>query len=197
MTLIERARDILLKPKETWPAIAEESADAQSIYTRYLVFLAAIPAVCGFIGLALFGLGGAGVNLRLPMSFLIVQMVVSYLMTLAIIYIVALIVDALAPSFGATRSRIQALKLVAYSSTAALVGGVFSLVPALSILGIVAALYSIYLLYTGIDALMRCPPGKAGAYTAVAVVCAIVASIVVAGVSALVVGPGPLGVPPR
>ena len=34
--------------------------------------------------------------------------------------------------------------------------------------------------------MMRCPPDKAGAYTAVVIVCGIVASIVIVGVAALV-----------
>ena len=51
MNLIQRVQDILLKPKQTWPVIAQESADTASIYTGYVVILAAIPAIAGFIGL--------------------------------------------------------------------------------------------------------------------------------------------------
>jgi hypothetical protein len=40
---------------------------------------------------------------------------------------------------------------------------------------------------------MRCPPAKAGAYTAVVIVCAIVAMIVLGAVSSLFVGRGPMG----
>lgn len=193
-TLVDRVRDILLKPKETWPAIAAEPVDAAQIYSKYLVILAAIGPICGLIGLAAFGIGGMGVSIRLPIGFLITQAVVSYVLTLAMIYVVALIVDALAPTFGATRSRIQALKLVAYASTAALVAGVFSLIPALAIIGLLAGLYSLYLLYLGIGPLMNTPSGKAGAYTAVVIVCAIVAGIVVAALSALVLPRGPMAV---
>ena len=50
MNLVQRVQDILLKPKDTWPAIAAEPGDAAALYKNYLVYLALIPAVAGFIG---------------------------------------------------------------------------------------------------------------------------------------------------
>ena len=85
------------------------------------------------------------------------------------------------------RDRINAFKLVAYGSTAGFVGGIFSLIPSLGVLGLFAGLYSIYLIYTGIPVLMKCPQEKAGAYTAVVIVCGIVASLIVGAVSAAVI----------
>ena len=193
MSLIERAQSILLKPKETWPVIAAENTDAAAIYSRYLVFLAAIPAVCAFVGLSLIGVGGFGLSYRLPIVTGLLQMVISYLLSLAMVYVLALIVNALAPTFGGTKNQIAALKLIAYGSTAGFVGGIFSLLPMLSWLGLLAGLYSIYLIYSGIAVLMRCPADKAGAYTAVVIVCAIVAGVVLAGVSSLFVSRGPFG----
>ena len=61
MALIDRVQSILLKPKQTWPVIAAEGGDVASIYTGYVMILAAIPAVAGFIGLTLVGIGGLGV----------------------------------------------------------------------------------------------------------------------------------------
>jgi len=88
---------------------------------------------------------------------------------------------------------VAALKVVAYGSTAGFLGGVFSLLPALALLGLLASFYSIYLIYTGLPVLMRCPPDKAGAYTAVVVVCAILAMIVLGAVSSLFVSHAPMG----
>ncbi|HEX4233488.1 MAG TPA: Yip1 family protein [Caldimonas sp.] len=193
MTLIERVQAILLRPRQTWPEIAAETTDAAAIYRRYLVILAAIPAVAGFIGWTVFGAGMMGISIRLPLATALVQMIVGYLLTLALVYVLALIVDALAPTFGGSKNFVAALKVVAYGSTAGFVGGIFSLLPALAALQLLAALYSIYLFYTGLPVLMRCPPGKAGAYTAVVFVCAIVAGIVLGGVSSMFVGPGPMG----
>jgi hypothetical protein len=193
MSLIERVPSILLRPKQTWPVIAAEPADAATIYSRYVALLAAIPAVCAFIGYTLVGGGAFGVTYRLPIATGLVQMVVGYLLSLAIVYVLALIVNALAPTFGGSKDMVAALKVVAYGSTAGFLGGVFSLLPSLALLGLLASFYSIYLIYTGLPVLMRCPPEKAGAYTAVVVVCAILAMIVLGAVSSLFISRGPMG----
>jgi hypothetical protein len=185
MNLVQRVTDILFKPKDTWPAIAQESSDVASVYTRYLVFLAAIPALAGFIGLSLVGMNAMGMSIRLPVGMGLVNMVVSYVLSLVMVFVLALIVDALAPSFGGSKNQVNALKVVAYSFTAAFVGGIFSLLPMLAMLGVLASLYSIYLLYTGLPVLMKCPQDKSLGYTAVVVVCGIVAAVIVAAVSAL------------
>ena len=174
MDIVRRVQDILLKPRETWPTIASEPGDVASLYKNYLLILAAIPPLAGFIGMSLIGFG----FIRIPLMFGLSSMVAQYVLTLVMVYVVALVVDALAPTFGGMRDKLRALKLVVYGSTAAMVGGIFSLLPALSILGLVAALYSIYLFYLGLPVLMRCPQDKAVAYTAVVGVISIVAGLV-------------------
>jgi hypothetical protein len=190
MSLVQRAQDILLKPKETWPVIAAEKADTASIYTNWLIVMAAIPAVAAFIGMSVIGIGGFGFGMRMPIGWGLVQMVLSYVLSLVAVYVLALIVDALAPTFGGTKDRIAALKVVAYGSAAGFLGGIFSLLPMLSVLGLLAALYSIYLIYTGLPVLMKCPPDKAVAYTAVTIVCGIVAMVLLGVVSALIMPRG-------
>jgi hypothetical protein len=185
MNLVERVQSILLKPKATWPAIDAEPADAASLYKNYVMILALIPAVASFIGLSLVGIGAFGMSFRVPVVSGLVNMIVGYVLSLVMVFVLALIIDAMAPTFEGTKSQIGALKLSAYASTAAFVGGIFSLVPALSAIGALAALYGVYLLYTGLPVLMKCPPDKAIAYTAVVVVCAIVGGFVIAWVLSL------------
>ncbi|MET3476946.1 Yip1 family protein [Variovorax atrisoli] len=191
MNLVERVQAILLKPKATWPEIDAEPADAASLYKNYVMILALIPALASFIGLSLIGVGAFGVSFRVPLASGLVNMIVGYVLSLVMVFVLALIIDAMAPTFEGSRSQIGALKLSAYASTAAFVGGVFSLLPSLSVLGALAALYGIYLLYTGLPVLMKCPPDKAIAYTAVVVVCAIVGGVVIAWVLALLT-PSPM-----
>jgi hypothetical protein len=190
MPLIQRVQDILLKPRATWPRIAAESADSASIYTGYVMILAAIGPIANFIGLSLVGAGGFGISVRVPMTMGLIHLVMSYLLTLLAVFVLSLVVNALAPTFGGTKSPLNALKLVAYSMTASFLGGIYGLVPMLGILAFVAALYSIYLLYTGVPVLMKCPPDKAPAYTVVVIVIGIVAGVVLGALSGLVVGGG-------
>ncbi len=184
--LLQRVQDILLKPKDTWPVIEAEGGDVASIYKDYLVYLAAIPAVATFIGFSLIGVGGFGFNFRVPLLAGLGNMVVGFVLSLGIVYVISLIVNALAPTFGGTPDPLKAFKVVAYSMTAGFVGGIFSLLPSLAMLGFLAALYGIHLLYLGLPALMKCPPDKAVGYTAVTAVCGIVAGIVLGALSALV-----------
>jgi len=196
MNLIERVKEILFAPKSTWPVIETEETSVAELYVQYIMILAAIQAVAGFIGMTVFGVGGFGVTVRVPVVTGLVQMVLGYVLTLAMVYVVALIADALAPSFGGEKNPMNALKLVAYSSTAAMVGGIFALVPMLGILTLVASLYSLYLLYLGVPTLMRVPEGKALPYTAVLVVCAIVLGVLVGAAMAMVSGGPTAGMAP-
>ena len=184
MNLIERVSAILLKPKETWPVIEAEPATVAGLYKNYIALLACIPAVAGFIGMSLVGVSGF-VTFRVPLVTGLVNMVVSYVLSLVMVYVLALIVNALAPKFSGQPNSINALKLVGYGLTAGFLGGIFSIVPALGALGIVAALYTIYLIYSGIPHLMKCPPEKAVAYTAVVIVCGVVAGLVIGIATAL------------
>lgn len=185
MNLVQRVKDILLKPQATWQEIDREAATPASLYSSYLVILAAIPAIAGFVGLSIIGVGGLGMTFRVPFFSGLLNMVVGYVLTLVAVYVLSLIVDALAPSFQGRKDPVSALKLVVFGATASLVGGVFNLIPALSVLGLLAALYTIYLIYLGLPVLMKCPPEKALAYTAVVVVCGIVMGVVIGALAAL------------
>ena len=193
MALLQRVQDILLRPKETWPVIAQEPADTASIYRNYVAYLAAIPAIASFIGLSLIGASALGITVRVPVLIALVQMVVGYVLSLVAVFVLALIVDALAPTFNGTKAPINALKVVANGMTAAFVGGIFYLIPLLGILAVLASLYSIYLIYTGLPVLMKCPPEKAIGYTAAVVICGVVIMLILNILSGLLFGAGMRG----
>ena len=51
MDLVDRVKGILLDPKTEWRVIAgEQTSPGDPISRNYVAILAAIPAVCGFIG---------------------------------------------------------------------------------------------------------------------------------------------------
>jgi hypothetical protein len=170
--LIQRVRNILTTPKTEWPVIDSEPDSIGGIYKNYVVILAAIPALCLLIGMLAFG------GRFLPMNYLIAQAVLGYLVALASVYILALIIEALAPTFGGTKDRVKAFKVAAYASTASWVVGIVYLLPVLVVLGLVGALYSLYLLYLGLPVLMKTPADKSVGYTVAIVVAAIVVNLV-------------------
>ena len=55
MNLIQRATNIILKPKSEWQVIAEEPAATAELYRGYVMPLAAIGPIAQFIGVSLIG----------------------------------------------------------------------------------------------------------------------------------------------
>lgn len=188
MDLVSRVKGILLNPKQEWATIETEPTTVAALYTGYIVPLAAIRAVCGFIGMSVIGYSFMGVSGKQAMGPGLTAAVVGFALSLVSVYVMSLIIDALAPTFGGQKSQIQALKVASYSSTAAWISGVFLLLPALSILGLLG-LYSLYLLFLGLPALMKSPPEKSMGYTVVVIICWIVLYVVVGMVVAAIVGP--------
>ena len=182
MALVDRVQTILLRPRQEWPVIDKEEATVSRLYRSYVGPLAAIGPIANVIGIAVFGVSVPLVGaVRASLGSTVVSGVISWILALVGVYVLALIIDYLAPNFGGTRSQIQAFKVAAYSSTAQWVVGIFLLVPALSILSILG-LYSLYLLYLGLPVLMRVPQERAVTYVVAIVVVGIVIAIVIGAV---------------
>lgn len=164
-SLIERVKNILLTPKTEWARIDAEPATVAGLFTSYAMILAAIGPVATIIGSALVGV---------PLAYTIASALVSYIVSLAVVFVTSLIIDALAPTFGGTKNHVQATKLAVYSATPGWVIAILAIIPPLLPLMLVLALlafaYGIYLLYLGLPLLMKVAADKAVAYVAVVVV---------------------------
>jgi hypothetical protein len=200
--LAERVKNILVQPKPEWARIAAEPATIGGIYRGYVAILAAIPPLALLIGTLLFGSGSAfGVTFRPSIGAAVTNAVVSYLLALAGVYVLALIIEALAPTFGGTKDRVQAFKVAAYSSTPGWVAGVLMVLPALAPLAGLAGLYGLYLLYLGLPQVMRSPQDRSAGYIVAVIVAAILVFIVMAAITGALVaaltpaaGPGTISV---
>lgn len=175
MDLVQKVQSILLKPKEEWVRIKGESATVADLFMSYALVLAAIPAVSQFLGNVLIGR-------RLPfvgyykwsVGRALSSAVFTYLFSLAAVYLFALIINALAPNFASPQNMVNALKLAVYSMTPGWVAGIFYIIPALWILGILAGLYGLYILYLGFETpMMDTPKEKIMPYLGVSILVAI------------------------
>lgn len=179
MELVDRVKNILLQPKQEWEVISGESTTTADLYKNYIVLLAAIGPVASVIGMSIIGVSLPFMGtFRVPIVTSIVSAAVHYILGLVGVYILAMIIDYLAPTFSGQKNMDQALKLAAYSYTAGWLAGIFVIIPMLGILSIVG-LYSIYLLHTGIPALMKAPQEKSLGYTVAVVIAAIVIFFVI------------------
>jgi hypothetical protein len=190
MDLTTRAKNILVTPNTEWPVIEQEQTSTGHLLTGYVMPLAAIGAIAGFIGGSIVGTTIPFVGTyRAPILAGLTSAVFVFVMAIVGVLILAFIINALAPTFGGQKNSMQALKVAVYSYTPAWIAGVLNILPALGILGVLAGLYGIYLLYLGLPYLMKAPQDKAAGYTAVVVVCAIVLSIVAVSVGAIFMAP--------
>jgi hypothetical protein len=188
--IVDRAKNILLQPQKEWDRIAGEPADVNQIYIGYVLPLAALSAICAFIGMSLIGVMGFKVGLVPGLIGAVIQVV----MALVGVFILAFVANMLAPTFGSQQDIGQAHKLAAYSSTAGFLAGVFTILPPLAILGIVG-LYSFALLYIGLPRLMKTPEDKRiGYFVTIIVVCIVVGIVfgmVMGAVRGMIPGYGP------
>lgn len=190
-SLVGRVKAIMLEPDTEWPIIADEATTVADLYKNYVLILAAIPAVFGFVKGSLIGIEVPMIGtIWVGIGAGIVGMLVSYAASIAQVYVIARVVDALAPTFAAQPNPLQALKLSAYAFTAAWVAGLGQIVPWVGgLIALAGGLYSIYLFYLGLPVLTRCPKDQAMSYTIVCIVVSIVFSLVVSHVVGAITGP--------
>jgi hypothetical protein len=183
MDLVSRAKGILLDPKAEWQVIEHEAADTGALLKGYVAVLAAIPAVCGFIGTSVIGIAGH----RTPILLGVVSAVGGYVITFVGVYVMAFVIDELAGKFGGRHSFANAFKVAVYTPTAAWLASVFSAIPILAVLGILG-LYSFYLLYTGLPILMKAPEDNVLGYFLAVLVCAVIVWALILFVPAMLFG---------
>jgi len=179
-----RVMNILKTPATEWPVIAGESTDVGRLYTEYIMPMSAIPVVATFIGFSFIRTSLVTAGVRLSTMNALSFAIVNFLMGLAVVYICALVIEWLAPKFKSSGSRLDALKLVAYASTASWVAGAFNAIPYLGILSLVGLIYSIYLFYLGLPHLMKTPADQVVIFMIVSAIVMIVLSVVLGAIAA-------------
>ncbi|MFZ1259749.1 MAG: Yip1 family protein [Chitinophagaceae bacterium] len=192
MNLIERAKNILLTPKTEWDVVNSETPNTQSILTTYVVPLVAIGAIASFIGWGFigksysYGFGSVKVS---GVSLGIRYALIALIGGIAGCFLLAFVIDALAPTFKSEKDFGRSFQLAAYSSTAGWVGAVLNILPSLAIIGSLIGLYGLYLLYLGLPKLKKTPQEQSTGYFIASLVAMIVASFVIGLILAAILVP--------
>lgn len=178
-SLLERAKNILLSPRSEWSRIAEESSSIGELYVRYALPLLLAVALLSFVHLSVIGtstfLGG---TMRVPMTLGLTSALVTLIAGAVGLGVISVIINMLAPTFGAQRELRRAFKVAVYTATSSCVASVFSLLPAFgTLLAFAAMVYGIYLLYLGLIPVMQTPKERAVGYTATIIIVTIMLSI--------------------
>jgi MFS family permease len=164
--IVDRAKNVVLKPKETLEAAKAEQPSMQDLIIY--VGIVAVPTLIGIIiGYGVVGIGGFWGHFRVPMHLALGWGIMQYVLSIIGVFVFGYIVNMLAPSFSSKQDQIQATKLVAYASTPGLLAGI--LYP-IAILVFLASLYGLYILYLGIPVFMETPEDKRLIYLIVSIV---------------------------
>jgi len=161
--IIKRVIAILTKPKEEWEVIKNEQMSVVDMYVKYSAILAAIPIVAGILGWILF----------VPISFgtgrILMMLILQSVIYLGCAFLLAIIIDALAPSFGAQKDMNKSLKVSIFSYYGIWISGVLFLIPRFWGIAFLAGLiYASILMFLGLQSMKESPKDKAiGFYAAV------------------------------
>ena len=171
MNAFVRAKAVLVDPAAAWRGIEKDIGDPAYLLSRYVAVLALIPALSSFVGATLIGVVTPSGVVRADLIDGLFGAVFSYATSCAIVLLLGLIIDLLAPLFGGRRDFEDAFKLAVYSFTPLWLAGIFLLLPGLRFLLLTGA-YGVYLFWLGAPRLTKVPEQQAANFTAVGVVCA-------------------------
>ena len=184
MSIVDRAKNILLKPTDEWNVIASEPATVGGLFTGYAVPFLALGVVASTIavgvlgigadGFAALGLGTVGLSVGVGMA------AVGFVLSTAMLFIMAFIVNAVSPSFNGKSDLVQSMKLMTYASTPAWVAGIIApFIPGIGFLFSLAGIaYVVYLIYLGLKPVLGVPQEKVAGFTVVTVIIYIVLSTI-------------------
>jgi hypothetical protein len=184
MSLVDRAKNILLSPASEWEVIAKEAATVGGLFTSYAIPMMFLPLIGQILGLGLLGVGiesyalmGLG-NIGLLGAAIIGA--IGFGLNIVLLYAMIFAVKLISPSFNGNSDMNQAAKLMVYASTPTWVAGL--IVPALgllgSLVGLAAIAYVVYLIYTGVKSVLDMPQEKSAGFTVVLVLIYIILSVI-------------------
>lgn len=186
--ILSRAYGLFSDPKREWEQIRAEETTIPNILIGYVAPLALIPPVCGLVGDTVFGRRIGEAVFRPEIGEAIISLVVTWIVSIALVFLLGLLIDSLAETFDAERNDLAAQKVAAYSLTPAFLSGVFSLWPPLWWISLFALAAMVFLMYRGLPILMKAPPERALGYAASVTVAAAIAFIVLFSLASCVTG---------
>ncbi|MFN8208119.1 MAG: Yip1 family protein [Bacteroidales bacterium] len=153
--VIQRAKNLLFQPETEWESIQKENRSSRSIIRYYLLPMVLFTGASALVGGTIYH-SGYGLNVSYILSSTVICLVVSY----AVVYLSALIINEIAHNFGSAKDRAAVMALVSYSSTAFFVSyaaaNLLNIPPLNSLLSL-CGLYALYILWTGSTPMLQIP----------------------------------------
>ena len=190
MSIVERAKNIILKPTYEWNVIASEPATIGGLFKDYAAPLVLIPLVStilftGLLGISAADMMGFGSGMPLDLTAIAGMAILSFIVSLVSLFVMGTVVKFVSPSFDGTSDKVQAMKLMTYASTPTWVVALVSWIPFLgAVLGFAAIVYVVYLIYCGLSPVMGVPKEKIAGFTVVIVLIYVFVALIMSGIVA-------------
>jgi len=198
MNVVERAKELLTDPKQTWKKISTEKAGLPTLTKIYVMPWLLAGAFAAFIGYGFIGMdtGILGIRLKgIDWGFYIgLKLLIS---TMASIILTTYAVDWFSGKFTGEKNMAASASLVVYAITPLLLANLLRVFPAFAWSGWILGLYSIYLFYLGLNELPIIAAGKRIACTAffscVMIICLLLTNLIVGKILGAIFGFGTQG----
>jgi len=144
--LFEKVKNLLFDPVNSWNIIKEEQMDIKKFLFSYVFILAAIRPICQFIGFVILG---RAFGFKISFFGGIFSLTISYVISVGGLFLASFIMGQLSTTLNYKKDFQEHFKLICYSLTPYWILSAFYIIPPISLISIIGALYSLYLLYLG------------------------------------------------
>jgi len=175
-------------PRDEWQTI-EKRHESLMYSLMHILIVALIPAICGYYAAAHIGWTiGVGDPIKISQGSAQLMAIAMYFALVLGVFSLAYLIQWMAKTFDSKPSFVQSLELAAYTATPMLMVGIAALFPVLwfvTLAGLVATSYSVYLLYSGVPIMMNIPEEKGFIYSSSVVTCGLVLLVAIMAFSAV------------
>lgn len=187
MAMLQHTLGIFTNPDREWQRIRSDNESFLAVYLRHVPLLALIPCIAAYFGVTEVGWSiGSGGVVRLTSQSALLMCAATYIAQLVAIYVLGEYINWMSRSFGvaddAKRRHFEGTALAVYSAIPMMLAGVVLVYPQLWLVVsvyVLAACYSVYLIYEGIPILMNIPKERGFIYASSVITVALVLAVVV------------------
>jgi hypothetical protein len=187
MAMLQHTIGILLNPDREWQRIRSENQSFFKVFMVHVPLLALIPVIAAYFGVTQVGWSvGSGSVVKLTSQSALILCAAAYVAQLVAVYVLGEYINWMSRSFGvaddASKRHYEGTALAVYSAAPMMLAGIILLYPQLwLVVGVmvVAACYSVYLIYEGIPILMNIPKERGFIYASSVITVGLVLAVVV------------------
>lgn len=148
---------LFTSPSKAWASIAHEQISMGQLIV-YVLVMAAIPSVCGYVGVVINGWSVTDQVSKLTADSALQLSMLTAVAVVVAVFVLGAFVSWMAKTYGCTASMTQSAMMIAYAATPLFLSGLTLINPNLwlNVLALTVGIsYATYLLYTGLPKVMN------------------------------------------